>query len=186
VQEIVFWLIRHAESTWNAAGRWQGQEDPPLSERGRRQARGLARALASEGVETLITSDLARAFETAAIVGRMLGMRPRPEPALRELDAGAWSGLPRGEIARRDAEALARFDSGDVDAPAGGGESRRDVAFRARRALLAIGRETGGRRLAVVTHEGVICSLLPEARVAHGEWRVAPLGEIAGVDGGEP
>jgi probable phosphoglycerate mutase len=131
----------------------------------------------------LITSDLARAFETAAIVGRVLGLRPRPEPALRELDAGTWNGLPRSEIARRDAEALARFDSGDVDAPAGGGESRRDVACRARRALLAIGRENGGSRVAVVTHEGVINSLLPEVRMTHAGWHVAPLGEIAGVDG---
>jgi probable phosphoglycerate mutase len=184
VQEIVFWLIRHAESTWNAAGRWQGQRNPPLSERGRRQAAGLARALAGEGVETLITSDLARAFETAAIVGRVLGMQPRPEPALRELDAGDWSGLPRSEIARRDAEVLARFDSGDVNVSAGGGESRRDVARRARRALLAIGRENAARRLAVVTHSGVIRSLLPDVRVANAEWHVAPLDEIAGGDGG--
>jgi len=185
VQEIVFWLIRHAESTWNAAGRWQGQEDPPLSERGRRQAAGLARALAGEGVETLITSDLARAFETASIVGRALGLQPRPEPALRELDAGAWNGLPRSEIARHDAEALALFDSGDMDAPAGGGESRSDAARRARRALLAIGRENAGRRLAVVTHSGVIRSLLPDVRVANAEWHVAPLGAIAGVDGAD-
>jgi probable phosphoglycerate mutase len=184
VQEIVFWLIRHAESTWNAAGRWQGQQDPPLSERGRRQAAELARELAGEGVESLITSDLARAFETASILGRELGLRPRPEPALRELDAGAWSGLPRSEIARRDAETLARFDSGDVHVPAGGGENRRDVALRARRALLAIGRENTGRRLAVVTHGGVIRSLLPDVRLANAEWHVASLGEIADGDGG--
>jgi probable phosphoglycerate mutase len=185
MREIVFWLIRHAESTWNAAGRWQGQEDPPLSERGRLQAAELARVLAGEGVETLIASDLARAFETATIVGRVLGLHPRPEPALRELDAGAWSGLPRSEIARRDGEALARFDSGDVDAPAGGGESRREVARRARQALLAIGREGAGRRLAVVTHAGVVRSLLPDVRLANTEWHVAPLGEIAGVDGAQ-
>ena len=157
-----------------------------MSERGRRQAAGLTRALAGEGVETLIASDLARAFETAAIVGRVLGLRPRPEPALRELDAGAWNGLPRHEIARCDAEGLARFDSGDVDASAGGGESRRDVARRARRALLAIGRENASRRLAVVTHSGVIRSLLPDARVTNAEWRVAPLGEIADIDGAGP
>jgi probable phosphoglycerate mutase len=180
------WLVRHAESTWNAAGRWQGQKDPPLSERGRRQAAELARALAGEGVETLITSDLARAFETASIVGRALGLRPRPEPALRELDAGTWSGLPRSEIARRDAQMLARFDSGDRNTPAGGGENRRDVALRARRALLAIAREDAGRRLAVVTHGGVIRSLLPDVRLANAEWHVASLGEIADGDGGDP
>ncbi len=41
------WIIRHAESTWNAEGRWQGQADPPLSARGREQAERLARRLAA-------------------------------------------------------------------------------------------------------------------------------------------
>ena len=46
--ESRLWLIRHAESTWNAAGRWQGQADPPLSEKGRAQARQLAESLRAE------------------------------------------------------------------------------------------------------------------------------------------
>jgi len=53
-----FVLIRHGESTWNAAGLWQGQGDPPLSDRGRSQARLLAKRLAAEAPRRLVASDL--------------------------------------------------------------------------------------------------------------------------------
>jgi broad specificity phosphatase PhoE len=172
--ESCFWLIRHAESTWNAAGRWQGQADPPLSARGRQQARRLAEQLAGQGLEVLVASDLMRTSETAAILGRGLGLAPRLESRLREIDAGSWSGLPRAEIARRHGPALAHFDSGDPEAPAGGAECRRAAAARARLALGQLAAEHVGRRLAIVTHSGVIEALLPGLRVAHAAWTVAP------------
>jgi probable phosphoglycerate mutase len=180
--EGCFWLIRHAESTWNAAGRWQGQADPPLSERGRAQARQLAEDLRVEGLELLVTSDLARAAETAEIVGATLGIEIRPEPRLRELDAGAWSGLSRDEIAERDGEALRRFDAGDPAAPAGGAESRADVVARARSALHELLDTCRGRRVAILSHEGVLGSLLPGLQLANAEWRTAERAELERVE----
>ena len=109
-RDTQFWLIRHAESTWNAAGLWQGQEDPPLSERGRFQAARLAEALAQERVEILITSDLVRTVETAEIVASRLALEAYRESGLRELDAGSWSGSSRQQIASRDGDLLARFE----------------------------------------------------------------------------
>jgi broad specificity phosphatase PhoE len=176
--ESRFWLIRHAESTWNAAGRWQGQADPPLSARGREQALRLAGQLAEQGLEVLIASDLARSSQTADIVGRGLGLALRFESRLREIDAGNWSGLSRAEIALRDAAALARFDSGDPEAPAGGAECRRAAAARARLVLGELTAEHAGRRLGVVTHFGVIESLLPGSRVGHAGWTVVPAGRL--------
>ncbi|MDJ0850875.1 MAG: histidine phosphatase family protein [Myxococcota bacterium] len=176
-----FWLIRHAESTWNAAGRWQGQADPPLTARGRRQASTLAGRLAEEGLEVLVASDLARTAETAGIVGGALGLEPRLEPGLRELDAGSWSGLGRAEIESRYGPALAHFDAGHPDARAGGAECRREVAARARRALRAVAREHATRRVAVVTHSGVMQSLLPRLRLGHAEWRVVEVAALLGA-----
>jgi broad specificity phosphatase PhoE len=169
-----FWLIRHAESTWNASRLWQGQADPPLSPRGLEQAARLAERLAGEGLEVLVASDLARTAQTAAILGARLGLAPLLDAALRELDAGAWSGLSRDEIARRDRAALARFDSGDPDARAGGAESRRDVVQRVRRALHRLAAEHAGRRVALVTHSGVVHALLPELRLETAAWSEVP------------
>lgn len=165
-----FLLIRHAESTMNAAGLWQGQADPPLSEEGRRQARALGEALAAEegqGLQALFASDLRRALETATILGEHVGLAAEPLAALREWDVGAWSGLARDAIARRWPEEFRRVRSGDLAVRPGGGESRGQVGARVRRALVDLARRFPGGRIAVVTHLGVLRSLLPEIRIAN-------------------
>ena len=172
-------LIRHAESTWNAAGRWQGHGDSPLSELGRAQAEALAGALASQSLEGIVCSDLARTRATAAALARVTGLDLRLEPGLRELDVGRWTGLTRDEIRRRDPALLARFDTGDVDARPPGGESRCELRGRAELAAACIAHAEPGRRLAVVTHLGVIRELagvdfLPNIGRCWIEWPGGP------------
>lgn len=174
-------LVRHAESEWNAQGRWQGQADPGLSARGREQARALAAALAAEALDVLIASDLARAAETARIVADVLGLEPCFDRRLREHDVGAWSGLTHAEIASRWPEDYARFRSGDADLRFGGGESRRELAARVARAAVELAAEHPGRRLAFVTHGGWIRALVPGVLLGNaGIWR---FGEVAAGDG---
>jgi broad specificity phosphatase PhoE len=91
-------LVRHGETDWNADGRLQGQTDRPLSDFGRRQARELGEQLKSEELESeklvaIYSSDLARARETAEIVGERLGLPVVLDPDLREKDWGTWEGL---------------------------------------------------------------------------------------------
>src|SRR3954447_15553771 len=86
-------LVRHGETDWNAEGRLQGHTDRPLSDYGRRQAQQLAEELDGEELEAIYSSDLARASETAEIVGRRLGPPTVLDPDLREKDWGAWEGL---------------------------------------------------------------------------------------------
>jgi broad specificity phosphatase PhoE len=163
-------LIRHAESAWNAAGRWQGHADPPLSPAGREQAARLARELAGMRLAAVLCSDLARALDTARCIAAPHGIAPAPDPRLRELDVGRWSGLRREEIAQVDPEALARFSAGDPDARAGGGESRRELVVRVRAALAEAGAAFAGGRIAVVAHLGVIRALVPGTRVDNARW----------------
>ena len=148
----------------NAARRWQGQADPPLSARGLEQAERLARALAeaprSAGIERIVASDLRRAADTAAALGRSLGIVPELRPELRETDVGEWSGLLHSEIEARWPDELARFRSGDDHLRPGGGESRAMLRSRVTSALVQLASEGPGA-MAVVTHLGVMRSLRP-------------------------
>ena len=164
-----FVLIRHAESVWNADGRWQGQADPPLSARGAAQAEDLARALARERADALLSSDLRRAWQTAESLGRALGLAPRSDPRLRELDVGRWAGLTRSEILAIDSEGLRKFEAEDPDVRAGGGESRAEIRARVRAAFHALTHDHPGERLIVVTHLGVVRALRPGAELANAE-----------------
>ncbi len=177
-----FVLVRHAQSTWNAAGRWQGQADPPLSEQGRAQAEALALRLAAEGIEELVASDLRRAVETAELLGKTLGLPLRLDPRLRELDVGEWAGLTRLEIEARDPGRLERFEAGDPEVCAGGGESRSAMRRRVRAAAAEIARSHPDRCVAVVAHMGTVRALLPGAELSNAEFRRARCDELAPPD----
>jgi probable phosphoglycerate mutase len=172
------WLIRHAESSWNALGRWQGWSDPGLSARGRVQARELARAVADTGIEAIVASDLRRARETATIVAGPLGLEPSVDARLRERDLGSWSGLTTPEIAGRWPDALARLRARDPDLQPGGGESTRDVQARLRGFLVELASRPGPARIALVTHGGVIRALGAPAPVANASCLASTLGAL--------
>ncbi|HZT93458.1 MAG TPA: histidine phosphatase family protein [Gaiellaceae bacterium] len=131
-------LVRHGETDWNADGRLQGQTDRPLSDYGRRQARQLAEELGGEELEAIYSSDLARARETAEIVGERLGLPVVLDPDLREKDWGNWEGLTAVE---RDRVEFV-------------GESTEAHQARILRALRRISERHPAGRVLVVTHGG--------------------------------
>src|SRR5579884_2066817 len=147
-------LVRHAESTWNALRRIQGQMDPPLSAHGRVQARELAARLAAEAL------------------ARAVGLEPVFEPALREIMLGAWEGKNREELLREYPEewaAWVREPSWDL---VPGGEGAQPFERRVGRALGEIlGRHPTGDVLCV-THGGVIqvALLSVVGRRSHGQF----------------
>jgi probable phosphoglycerate mutase len=174
-------VVRHGQSEWNAIGRWQGHADPALSELGRRQA---AVAAASVGaVDGIISSDLLRAAETAAIIAEQLGVGPvMIDERLRERDVGEWTGLTRVEINKRWPgwiDDLRRPDGfEDVDS----------VLLRVVEALASIREASPGGSLLVVTHGGVIRSLanthglddIPIANLAGITMRITESGQTVG------
>ncbi|MHB8671280.1 MAG: histidine phosphatase family protein [Acidimicrobiales bacterium] len=152
-------LLRHAASTWNLAGRWQGHANPPLSDLGESAARAAADWLPSRAeFARVVSSDLERAHRTATIVAGALGITEVcVDPRLRERDVGEWSGLTTDEIERRWPGAVKAWRQGLLLEGPPGGED--DDALRSR-ALEALGQllDDHGHEgpMLVVTHGGLI------------------------------
>jgi glucosyl-3-phosphoglycerate phosphatase len=123
-------LLRHGQTAWNAVGRAQGHADVSLDDAGRRQSESMAPALAELEPVLLVSSDLARARETAAFLEKATGLTAEEDPRLREYDVGMRTGLTREEFAERLGEdaALALDAHAHVQAP--GAETVEEVAER--------------------------------------------------------
>lgn len=161
-------VVRHGESDWNLSRRTQGQDDRArLTERGRAQARSLADALRPYERDLIVSSDLTRASQTAAIIAKELSLPVEIEPLLRERDYGE---LQAGPLDAVTVEASGVRDGVLVspDARPVGGESFSDVVRRADRFLLRASAEWPDRRLVIVTHGGMI-------RALRASWFDTPL-----------
>ena len=93
-------LLRHAQSTWNAEGRWQGHADPPLSSEGKQTAKAAAPQYSH--ISRVVSSPLLRATETAEIIAESSGASHiATHRGLTERDLGEWTGLTRSEVEER-------------------------------------------------------------------------------------
>lgn len=162
-------LVRHGQSTWNAESRWQGQEDPPLSTLGVRQARDAAATLGT--FDAVVASTLQRASTTATILADELGIGPvRHDADLVERHAGEFQGLTRTEIEERFPGFLAEHRRPP------GWESDDALITRVTGALGRIAADVGdGGSALVVTHGGVIMAL-ERLLDAHRDGRCPNLG----------
>lgn len=168
-------LARHGETTENRERRFQGQKDVPLNDRGREQARALADLAAREDLAALYTSPLVRARETAEIVGERIGLEPRPDDRLKEVDVGEWQDRLKDDVKREDPEGWAAFERAGEDFRFPGGESFAEQQERVIAALADIA-QRGELPALVVCHRGVVrCALAHAHRRGldtYHEWRV--------------
>ena len=148
-------LARHGETTSNRERRFQGQLDVPLNDTGREQARALAERLRGEPVAALYASPLSRARETAEIIGAVLGLEPRLDDRLKEVDVGDWQERLKDDLAREDPEGWAAFGAAGEDFRFPGGESLAEQQRRVIAALVDI-TQRGELPALVVCHRGVM------------------------------
>ena len=152
-------LVRHGQSQGNAERRFGGHSPTPLSELGRRQAEATARALASEGVTAVYSSDLLRAVETAAPLAALAGLEVNTSHAFRERNVGRMEGLTFEEAAREFPDEYAALLRRDFEHVLAGGESYRQLLDRAAAELDRAVRAHRGGTVAVFSHTGTVCIL---------------------------
>jgi probable phosphoglycerate mutase len=172
--------VRHGETVWNAEMRMQGQLDTALSERGRRQAARAAQALAGEGIEAIVASDLVRAYDTAATIAAVLGLPIKTDTGLRERSFGIFEGHTYAEIDARWPDEAARWRRHEPAFEPEGGESLIAFNDRAVAAATRIAAAARGRTTLVVSHGGVLdCLYRAASGLALGAPRSWELGNAA-------
>jgi alpha-ribazole phosphatase len=165
-------LARHGQSVANAVRRFQGIQDVPLSDLGRRQAAALGAALRGGRLVHVYASPLERARLTAEAVVAELGVPLTLVDDLRELSLGEWEGCTVDEIRAQPGDPYARWVRDPERHRPPGGEPLQTVQERALRVVDAIAAaHPDGEEVLVVSHGGVISACL-----AH--WLGLPLSSI--------
>jgi uncharacterized phosphatase len=170
------YLVRHGETDWNAQRRIQGSTDIPLNAMGRDQAETTGRLLARRDWDGVFSSPLSRAFETASIIAEEVGLEdPQAIAALVERNYGEAEGLNWQQVEHR-------FPG---DTPVPGRETHAEVAERVLPALVELAASRPGESLIVVSHGGVIRSVLNvvDPGVAHGSITNGSIHSFELVDG---
>jgi len=146
----IIYLIRHGETDWNVLGKLQGQEDVELNISGRKQASELARYFETEILDVIVSSPLKRAYETARIITDKKSVSAiQVVDKLVERSYGDAEGL-------LPEERLIKFPDGIVP----GQEDFELLRKRAMHALHKIATDYHGKKILVVSHGGIIYTIL--------------------------
>jgi len=145
-------LIRHGETDWNVEGRYQGQANPGLNERGIEQSHCLARELSSVGIDLIVTSPLQRAFQTAKIIASHLNIPVYEEPDLMEIHQGNWQTLLRWEIEALYPDLFSRWESKPWEVTPPSGEHLNQVKNRVYKVVDRIITTYRNKKIGLVTH----------------------------------
>ena len=147
------WAIRHGEVDADSIGKFIGSSDPPLSRRGKRQARAIAGVVPE--FDAIIASPKIRAVETAEKTGK-----PEIRAVWREMDFGALEGHTLAENKAAHPTVLAGWRRGDGSVAPPGGESPDDFAARISAGFAELKQEFRGRTVGLFCHAGVNRALL--------------------------
>lgn len=147
----MIYLVRHGQTEFNLARRYQGALDSPLTDHGVRQAERVGRRLRTllegESGWELVASPQGRARRTAEIVNAALGLPMSHDPRLREISLGEWDGLAIDEVVHKLPPGASVWER-QLHAP--GGEPFEAIAARVGEWLAEV--DGSGRRIVAVSH----------------------------------
>lgn len=150
------YVIRHGETDWNKNHRFQGQTDIKLNETGREQAIKLRPLMQQLQIESVYSSTLTRAYETAELATQEIKISIQKDDRLRETNVGAAEGLTMDELLQKfGPDSLTKWRSYEerlLDYSFENGESKRQMMFRIRQVFLDIAQNSNRGSIAVFSH----------------------------------
>ena len=149
-----FFLIRHASCSGLGRTLWGRTPGISLNEKGKLQAQRLAEKFREIKLQSIQSSPLERAVETAEAIGRAMNLEVKTNPEFHEIDCGDWTG--KSFDALSSDECWRRFNSCRSATRIPGGESFLEVQTRIVRELDALSLQYGSANIAIVSHADVI------------------------------
>jgi len=158
-------LVRHGETNWNQEGRFQGQIDIPLNEKGKSQAKSTGRFLKGIHFNKAFSSSLSRPMKTAELILENKNIKIKPEKDLIEIGHGLWEGKLESEIEDEWNDLLIDWQNSPEKVQMPQGESIEEVWNRSVRCWESICKDLKPDETAlVVAHDAVnktiLCNLL--------------------------
>jgi len=153
-------LIRHGESEFNLTRRYTGQLDVALTEKGITQAKITADYILNNyKIDSVYSSDLSRAVETAKPIADALGLKIKTDARLREIFAGEWQGMYFSEVMEKYTDEYTRYKADKTNERTRGGEGMPDVMKRTLAAVSEIAEANDGKTVLISTHNGPLMTL---------------------------
>ncbi len=154
------YLVRHGQTDWNLASRFQGQADTPLNPQGQKQAGMLGEYFAHIPLSAIYSSDLQRAVATAGYVAHLQDKKPQLEVDLREISLGEWEGCTLQEMQKNWPQKAKLWRENPAELAIPGGEGFVEAQARIYEAVLAIVDKHMGETILIVSHGGAIRLIL--------------------------
>src|SRR5581483_3815306 len=200
-----FYLVRHGESAWNTLSIYTGQQDVPLSERGRLQAQRVAEHLQGTPFEEIYSSPLRRAHDTADAIAQAKQMAVQDDARLAEISHGAWEGNSVSVVREQYTDEYDAWRTQPHTMRMPDGESLDDVAERVQNFLRELLTRHSEGNVLIVSHDAVLrvillqtlgmgleyfwrwrfdnasCSIVEQ--LADGQFRLALLNDIHYLEG---
>jgi probable phosphoglycerate mutase len=164
------YFIRHGETVLTPTRKFSGTGslNPELMQEGLDQADLVAEEAVKLGADVLIASPLKRTTQTAEAIARTTGLEIIFDESWYELSFGDWDGKSIEEVKAEDPDAYQAWLNSTAYAP-GGGESYDEASIRIEEALEKLVAQYPGKKVIVVTHNGVIKTAIKLAMGAPAE-----------------
>jgi len=98
-----YYILRHGKSLRNIqriASCWPEKIKHPLIPKGERQIKKVVKELKNKKIDLIFNSDLLRTKQTAEIVGNAIGVKPKIDKRLREVNVGTLNGKLTDDIGK--------------------------------------------------------------------------------------
>ena len=167
-------LVRHGQTDANIRGLLVGRQDVLLTELGHRQAEAVAHQVAEQSPDALVASPLQRALQTAAPIGRSIGLVPKTVEEIAEFSFGDLEGWGEQDVLSAHPHLRPLIEGvAHSDELWPGGESASSFVARTLEGFRKILTDHHHRRVVVVTHGGVIGTFAAHL-VAEGDTSFFP------------